>query len=100
MLSDANMIQFGPFNLDVLPCASQLGQSRKRASPALHPPIRYSMVFVKEAEGNWNGNRGTVLKMTRKAEVQEDKKHVYLTLQSNTLTSPLIPTPKCSHVTQ
>lgn len=65
------------------------------------------MVFVKEAEGNWYGNRDTVLEMTRKAalpetsaEVQQDKKHVYLTLQSNTLTSPLIPTPKCSQLTQ
>lgn len=54
------------------------------------------MVFVKEAEGNWYGNRDTVLEMTRKAalpessaEVQQDKKHVYLTLQkTQDFTSP------------
>lgn len=61
-------------NFDTLPCASQLGHStqHKKSKPcfALPSPIKYSMVFVKEAEGNWYGNRDTVLEMTRKAAYQ------------------------------
>lgn len=60
---------------DILSCASQPGYStqhqKTRPCFAPPPPIKYLLVCVKEAEGKWYGNSGTVLEMPRKAALPE-----------------------------